>query len=140
VRNPVALRLFGLAALALVGAVIALATSRHHGTTSATAAQPVPAGDWYRALAAAAPLVTKPRTTVCGRVLTATTLGVAHPVLPCNVKVYIEFDGKTVLTQVIDRGPYVSGREFALTHALAEQVGLHGTQPIRWRFATAQSG
>jgi rare lipoprotein A (peptidoglycan hydrolase) len=130
----VALRLFGLAALALVGAVIALATSRHHGTPAATAAQ---TGDWYRALASAAPLVTKTRTTVCGRALGAKTLGVAHPVLPCNVKLYIEFDGKTVLTQVIDRGPYVSGREFALTHALAEQVGLHGTQPIRWRFATA---
>ena len=133
-RSPVALRLFGLAALALVGAVIALATSRHHGTQSATAAQP--AGDWYRALASAAPLVTKTRRTVCGHALGAKTLGVAHPVLPCNVKVYIEFDGKTVLTQVIDRGPYVSGREFALTHALAEQVGLHGTQSIRWRFAT----
>jgi len=132
----VALRLFGLAALALVGGVIALATSRHHGAQSATAAQP--AGDWYRALASASPLVTKTRTTVCGRALGAKTLGVAHPVLPCNVKVYIEFGGKTVLTQVIDRGPYVSGREFALTHALAEQVGLHGTQSIRWRFATAQ--
>jgi rare lipoprotein A (peptidoglycan hydrolase) len=139
VRNPVALRLFGLAALALVGAVIALATSRHHGAQSATAAQPVPAGDWYRALASPAPLVTKTRRTVCGRALGAQTLGVAHPVLPCNVKVYIEFGGKTVLTQVIDRGPYVSGREFALTHALAEQLGLHGTQPIRWRFAAAQT-
>ncbi|MHB8641369.1 MAG: RlpA-like double-psi beta-barrel domain-containing protein [Gaiellaceae bacterium] len=132
-RSPVALRLFGLAALALVGATIALATSRHHGTQSATAA----AGDWYRALASASPLVTTSRRTVCGRALDANTLGVAHPVLPCNVKVYIEFEGKTVLTEVIDRGPSVSGREFALTHALAEQMGLHGTQSIRWRFATA---
>ena len=29
------------------------------------------------------------------------------------------------------------GDEFALTHALAEAVGLHGTQPIKWRYATA---
>jgi len=137
VTNTAALRLFGLTALALVGALIALATTRHHGARSATGTLPAATGDWYRALASVEPPATKTHTTVCGRTLGAKTLGVAHPVLPCNVKLYIAFDGRTVLTQVIDRGPYVAGREFALTRALAGQLGLHGTQPIRWRFAAA---
>ena len=139
--NATTLRLFALAALALVGAVVALAASRHRSTQAATgtlpAAAPAPGGGWYRALAAAAPLVTKPRPTVCGHSLGPKTIGVAHPVLPCNVKLYISYGGKEVLTEVVDRGPYVSGREFSLTHALAETLGLHGTQPIRWRFAAA---
>ena len=107
--NTAALRLFGLTALALVGALIALATTRHHGARSATGTLPAATGDWYRALASVEPPATKTHTTVCGRTLGAKTLGVAHPVLPCNVKLYIDFDGKTVLTQVIDRGPYVAG-------------------------------
>ena len=137
-RSPIALRLFGLTALAVVGALIALAATRHHAAHSATSST-VPAGNWYRALASAEPQATTTRHTVCGRALGPSTLGVAHPVLPCNVKLYIDFNGHTVLTQVIDRGPYVAGREFALTHALAEQLGLQGTQAIRWRFATASS-
>ena len=132
-RPPVSLRLFGLTGLALIGVVAALAANRHH----AAATLPKPGGDWYRALAAGAPLVTKPRPSVCGHVIGPKTIGVAHPVLPCNVKLYIAYGDKTVLTEVVDRGPYVSGREFGLTHALAEALGLHGTQPIRWRFAAA---
>jgi len=64
------------------------------------------------------------------------TVGVAHPVLPCNVKIYIEYGDKRVLTAVIDRGRDIAGPEFHLTKALADEVGLHGTQPIRWRYAT----
>jgi rare lipoprotein A (peptidoglycan hydrolase) len=44
-----------------------------------------------------------------------------------------------VLTQVIDRGPYAPGREFQLTKALADEIDLHGVQPIKWRFAVAPS-
>jgi rare lipoprotein A (peptidoglycan hydrolase) len=51
------------------------------------------------------------------------------------VKVYIAYGGTRVLTQVIDRGPFVPGREFDITKALADKIGLHGTQPIRWTFA-----
>ena len=129
-------RLVGLAALALVAALIALAAT-HNGSSVNGHGLPAPGGGWNRALASPEPLPTKARRTVCGHTLTAKTLGVAHPVLPCNVKLYLLFAGKQVLTEVVDRGPYVPGREFALTHALAEAVGLHGTQPIKWRYATA---
>ena len=63
------------------------------------------------------------------------TAGVAHPVLPCGAKIYINFDGKQVLTQVIDRGHTAPGRKFDVTQALAKLLGLQGTQTIRWRFA-----
>jgi rare lipoprotein A (peptidoglycan hydrolase) len=73
--------------------------------------------------------------TACGELSTDKTQGVAHPVLPCGVRIYIRFHGKEVLTQVIDRGPSVPGRDFAVTKALANRIGLHGSQAILWRFA-----
>jgi hypothetical protein len=56
-------------------------------------------------------------------------------VLPCGVRLYIRFRGKEVLTQVIDRGPSVPGRDFDITKALANRLDLHGPQTIQWRFA-----
>jgi rare lipoprotein A (peptidoglycan hydrolase) len=40
-----------------------------------------------------------------------------------------------VLVQVIDRGPYVPGRQFDLTDALARRLGLRGVQQIHWSYA-----
>ena len=140
-KSALALRLLALAALALLAGVIALAATRDHGTDDVTAALPEPApapgGGWYTAVAAPERGVKKARRTACGALLGPQTLGVAHPVLPCNVKIFIEYGGKRVLTQVIDRGPAGAGREFDLTKALADKVGLHGLQTIRWRFAIA---
>jgi rare lipoprotein A (peptidoglycan hydrolase) len=68
-------------------------------------------------------------------VIDKTTMGVANPVLPCGVKIYLQYNGTQVLTQVIDRGPDVPGREFDVTRALAKRLGLVGTRTIRWRFA-----
>jgi rare lipoprotein A (peptidoglycan hydrolase) len=73
--------------------------------------------------------------TACGQSFTDKTQGVAHPVLPCGVRLYIRFNGTEVLTQVIDRGPSVPGRDFDVTKALADRLGLHGSQTIQWRFA-----
>ena len=75
------------------------------------------------------------RRTACGQPFLKSTEGVAHPVLPCGVRLYIRFQGKEVLTQVVDRGPNVPGREFDITKALADRLDLHGTQTIQWRFA-----
>ena len=57
--------------------------------------------------------------------------------LPCGAKIYLSFDGRQVLTQVIDRGPFVPGREFDLTAPLADKLGLDGVQRIRWAYASA---
>ena len=80
------------------------------------------------------PTAAHPRT-ACGERFTNKTEGVAHPVLPCGVRLYVRFHGKEVLTQVIDRGPTVPGRDFDITKALANRLDLHGPQTIQWRFA-----
>jgi hypothetical protein len=46
------------------------------------------------------------------------TVGVAHRTLPCGTKVTFRYKGHTVVTQVIDRGPYVSGRTWDMTRGL----------------------
>jgi hypothetical protein len=131
--------MIGLAGLALIAGVIALAVARNgsHSGDGLPASAAAPGGGWYRALAAPAPVPAKPHRTACGNELTAKTLGVAHPVLPCNAKIYIVYGDKRVLTAVIDRTSDIAGPDFHLTKALADQVGLHGTQPIKWRYAVA---
>ncbi len=62
----------------------------------------------------------------------------AHPVLPCGVQVYLELGDRRVLTRVIGRGSGARS-EFAVTRALADELGLHNRQLIRWRFAVAPS-
>ena len=134
-------RELALAGIAIVAAVIALgsgAIDRSDDGASSSAARssvPAPGADWYQALAAPYPVTTRKKRTTCGHELGADTMGVAHPVLPCGVKIFIEFDDERVLTQVIDRGPAVPGREFDVTRPLAEKLGLEGTQRIRWRYA-----
>jgi hypothetical protein len=139
VRQTLALRMIGLAGLALIAGVIALAVTKG-GSHSANATLPRAGGVWYSALAAPARVPAKSRRTACGNALNAKTLGVAHPALPCNVKIYIEYGNKRVLTAVIDRSGNINGPDFHLTKALADSIGLHGTQPIRWRYATDISG
>lgn len=129
-------RTVALGGVALVAAVLALTLgSPRVAGSEDDEVLPQPARTWYRALAAPYSETAAGRRTECGQVLGPETLGVAHPVLPCGVKVYIAFRGTRVLTQVIDRGPFVAGREFDITKPLADRIGLHGTQPIRWTFA-----
>jgi rare lipoprotein A (peptidoglycan hydrolase) len=140
VRPAVVQRLVWLAAVTLVVGVGALALS-HRGSGGRSEAVPgsvpvpgTPDG-YYTALAAPyAPTPKHPRT-ACGEAFTDGLQGVAHPVLPCGVKIYIRFDGHEVLTQVVDRGPNTLRRDFAVTKALADRIGLHGTQKIEWRYA-----
>ncbi len=134
-----ALRLLALAGVALVAGVIALAVIRARADSDEIAlpeAAPAPGGGWFEALAVPARPPAKPRATACGFRLTAKTLGVAHPVLPCNAQVYLELGNRRVLTRVIGRGSGTRS-EFAVTRALADELNLHGRQKIKWRFAAA---
>ena len=65
----------------------------------------------------------------------ADTDGIAHPTLPCGARIFVTYDGTTVLTQVVDRGPYAPGRQFDLTDALARRLGLRGVQTVEWSYA-----
>jgi hypothetical protein len=139
IPHGLARRAVALAAVALLGAVVALTsgsfTDSNDEARDLPEAVPVPGGDWYEALAAPYPASSGRERTACGQRLGPNTLGVAHPVLPCGVKIFIRFKDKTVLTQVVDRGPAVPGRQFDVTRPLAAKIGLVGTQRIRWRYA-----
>jgi rare lipoprotein A len=64
-------------------------------------------------------------TTACGEVLTSSTLGVANKTLPCGTEVTIFYHGRTLTVPVIDRGPYVDGRDFDLTGATATALNFN---------------
>ncbi|HUQ21720.1 MAG TPA: hypothetical protein VM049_01765 [Gaiellaceae bacterium] len=132
-------RTIALAAVALVAgvAVLALTGSAADETTTGPAQVPVAGGGgWYTALAGSRGAPRDAERTTCARILTARSLGVSHPVLPCGAKIYISYGGAQVLTEVIDTKLKQPGRQFELTEALAQQLGIEGTQQIRWRFAT----
>lgn len=53
----------------------------------------------------------------CGGTMGYNTQGVAHKTLPCGTMVTLRYRGHTVRVPVIDRGPYVAGRDFDLSGA-----------------------
>ncbi len=63
----------------------------------------------------------------CGGELTSSTMGVANRTLPCGTLVDIRYGGRSVTVPVIDRGPFVAGREFDLTEATKRALGFAGT-------------
>lgn len=66
----------------------------------------------------------------CGGSLTSSTLGVANKTLPCGTLVTLRYAGHTVRVPVIDRGPYVAGREFDLTEATKQALGFGDTGDV----------
>jgi rare lipoprotein A len=66
----------------------------------------------------------------CGGQLTSSTLGVANKTLPCGTIVTLRYLGHTVRVPVVDRGPYVAGREFDLTEATKRALGFGDTGQI----------
>jgi rare lipoprotein A len=62
----------------------------------------------------------------CGGQLTASTMGVANKTLPCGTLVTLRYGGRSVRVPVVDRGPYVAGREFDLTEATKRALGFEG--------------
>ena len=73
--------------------------------------------------------------TTCGVTVTETTIGVAHPVLPCGAKILVEHEGRRTQADVIQRGPVATGQAFDLSPALAQALGVSGEATVRWRFA-----
>jgi rare lipoprotein A len=66
----------------------------------------------------------------CGGSLTSATLGVASKTLPCGTLVTLRYGGRSVRVPVIDRGPYVAGREFDLTEAAKQALGFGDTGEV----------
>ena len=66
----------------------------------------------------------------CGGRLTTSTVGVAHLTLPCGTKVVLRKGKKFLRTRVIDRGPYVAGRQWDLTEKAARKLGMAHTATV----------
>jgi rare lipoprotein A (peptidoglycan hydrolase) len=60
----------------------------------------------------------------CGGTLQPGTLGVANKTLPCGARVKLLYRGRSITVRVVDRGPYVAGRDFDLTEATKARLGF----------------
>lgn len=75
------------------------------------------------------------RHTACGQLLGPDTIGVAHRSLPCGTTVKFVYHGHSIVTQVIDRGPYSRGNSWDLTQAAASALRFEKSGADRLRFA-----
>lgn len=69
--------------------------------------------------------------TACGQTMGYGVLGVAHKSLPCGTRVTFRYRGRSVTVPVIDRGPFVAGREFDLTRATKARLGFGSTGNVQ---------
>lgn len=74
--------------------------------------------------------------TACGYTLTQSLIGVAHRTLPCGTKIVFRnpANGRTVTAIVVDRGPYVAGRQWDMTAGLCMALGHCYTGSIYWKY------
>ena len=126
-----------LASLAL-GAVPAQAgTGGASATTTETA--PTPGGIVFSSMRTAGATWYGPglygHQTACGETLEPETIGVAHRTLPCGATVKLTYHGHTLVTQVIDRGPYTPGNAFDLTNGAREALEFNGSARLRYAVA-----
>jgi len=66
----------------------------------------------------------------CGGWLTSSTLGVANKTLPCGTLVTLRYGARSIRVPVVDRGPYVAGRDFDLTEATKRALGFEGVGEV----------
>jgi rare lipoprotein A (peptidoglycan hydrolase) len=71
----------------------------------------------------------------CGGVLGRNELGVAHKTAPCGTLITFTYGGRSLTVPVIDRGPYIAGREWDLTGAAAAALGVPGLGQSEWSLA-----
>jgi len=73
--------------------------------------------------------------TACGQVLRRGTIGVAHRTLPCGTTIKFSYHGHTLVTKVIDRGPYTKGNDFDLTNGARLALDFEGVGHVRYAVA-----
>ena len=75
--------------------------------------------------------------TACGQPMTERLRGVAHRTLPCGTKITFRnpANGRTITLPVVDRGPYVGGRQWDLTGGACLALGHCYTGAILWTYA-----
>jgi hypothetical protein len=78
--------------------------------------------------------------TACGQTLRPGTIGVAHRTLPCGTTIKLLYHGHSLVTKVIDRGPYTPGNDFDLTNGARLALGFEGVGQVRYAVAVGSSG
>jgi rare lipoprotein A (peptidoglycan hydrolase) len=89
-----------------------------------------PAAGWHTSIASVYTDYGGPL--ACGGRLQPDQLGVAHKSAPCGALITFRYNGRVVRVPVIDRGPYIAGREWDLTGATARLLGFPGLDFIDW--------
>ena len=59
--------------------------------------------------------------------------------LPCGTMVTLRYGGRTITVPVIDRGPYVAGRDYDLTYATQGGPGRRGPDGRVGQLVTVRS-
>lgn len=77
--------------------------------------------------------------TACGQTLRPGTIGVAHRTLPCGTTVKLNYHGRSLVTRVIDRGPYTPGNDFDLTNGARLALDFEGVGRVRYALAVGSS-
>jgi rare lipoprotein A (peptidoglycan hydrolase) len=77
--------------------------------------------------------------TACGQTLRPGTIGVAHRTLPCGTTVKFNYHGRSLVTRVIDRGPFSPGNDFDLTNGARLALDFEGVGQVRYALAVAPS-
>lgn len=74
--------------------------------------------------------------TACGHAMTRTLLGVAHRTLPCGTLITFRnpANGRTLTLPVVDRGPYVYGRQWDLTGGACLALRHCYTGTFQWKY------
>ncbi len=77
--------------------------------------------------------------TACGYAMTQQLLGVAHRSLPCGTLITFRnpANGRTLTLPVVDRGPYVSSRQWDLTGGACLALGHCYTGAFQWKYASS---
>jgi rare lipoprotein A (peptidoglycan hydrolase) len=78
--------------------------------------------------------------TACGQTLRPGTVGVAHRTLPCGTTIKLNYHGRSLVTRVIDRGPYTPGNDFDLTNGARLVLDFEGVGQVRYAVAVGSSG
>jgi hypothetical protein len=77
--------------------------------------------------------------TACGQTLRRGTIGVANRTLPCGTTIKFAYHGHSLVTEVIDRGPYTKGNDFDLTNGARLALDFEGVGRVRYAVAVGSA-
>ncbi len=100
---------------------------------SSRGSAPVAGGGWQVARASWYGPGFYGRRTASGAVLTQGMMNVAHKSLPFGTRIEFEFNGRSCVAVVNDRGPFIAGRVFDLGPGTAAALGFGGVHNVRYR-------